>query len=86
MDSQFGRPKAPDQPVLEAYAEPRAQLGVVSGRKGNDQQMLGRKLLQIVDAAEPPLRVLLGRPIEDIRTAYEARMRTWEEWKAAMDD
>ena len=38
------------------------------------------QLLPIVDAAEPPLRVLLGRPLDDIRAVYEERLRTWSEW------
>ena len=84
MDSQFGRERSADQPLLDAYAEPRAKLGVVSGRKGNDPAVLARQFMQIVDAPEPPLRVLLGRPIDDIRNAYESRLSSWEEWAAAM--
>jgi NAD(P)-dependent dehydrogenase (short-subunit alcohol dehydrogenase family) len=81
MESGFGRPPAPGQAVLDAYAEPRAQLGDVAGRKGNDPDALAARLLPVVDAADPPLRALLGRPLDDIRAAYEARLRTWEEWR-----
>jgi NAD(P)-dependent dehydrogenase (short-subunit alcohol dehydrogenase family) len=82
MESGFGRSPAPDQSVLEAYAGPRALLAGVGGRKGNDPSALALDLLKVVDSDEPPLRVLLGRPIDDIRAAYEARLATWEEWKA----
>lgn len=85
-DSKFGRAPVTDQPVLDAYAEPRARLGAVGGRKGNDQGELGRRFLQIVDAPDPPLRVLLGRRIDDIRAAYESRLALWEEWQAAMEE
>jgi hypothetical protein len=81
MESGFGRPPASDQSVLEAYAGPRALLAGVGGRKGNDPSALALDLLKVVDSDEPPLRVLLGRPIDDIRAAYEARLATWEEWK-----
>ena len=30
-------------------------------------------------------RVLLGRPLTDIRAAYEARLSLWEEWLPEME-
>lgn len=86
MESGMGRPPAPDQPQLEAYAAPRAMLSAVGGRKGNDPEVLAGKLLRVVDAPEPPLRVLLGRSIDDIRAAYEARLKLWEEWADLLRD
>jgi NAD(P)-dependent dehydrogenase (short-subunit alcohol dehydrogenase family) len=86
MESGFGRPPAPDQSVLDAYAAPRAQLSGVAGRKGNDPSILALDLLKVVDTAEPPLRVLLGRPLADIRAAYEDRLVTWEEWARRLED
>ncbi|KOU49869.1 SDR family NAD(P)-dependent oxidoreductase [Streptomyces sp. WM6378] len=39
-------------------------------------------LLQIVDAAAPPLRVLFGtEPIELIEPAYAQRLQTWADWE-----
>jgi hypothetical protein len=81
MESGFGRPPAPDQPLLDAYGQPRALLSGIGGRKGNDPAALALDLLKIADCDDPPLRVLLGRPLDDIRAAYEARLATWEEWK-----
>lgn len=86
MESGFGRPPAPDQPVLDAYAEPRAALSGVAGRKGNDPNDLAADLLKVVDAEAPPLRVLLGRPLTDIRVAYEERLATWEEWVRKLEE
>jgi NAD(P)-dependent dehydrogenase (short-subunit alcohol dehydrogenase family) len=79
MESNMGRWTA-EGPPLEAYDLPRAQLSGVAGRKGNDPHLLARRLLKIADVEEPPLRVLLGRPLDDIRAAYEQRLKTWEEW------
>jgi NAD(P)-dependent dehydrogenase (short-subunit alcohol dehydrogenase family) len=84
MESGMGRPPAPDQPLLEAYAEPRSLLSGVGSRKGNDPNDLAVDLFKVVDAANPPLRVLLGRPLTDIRAAYEQRLATWEEWSRKM--
>lgn len=84
MESGFGRPPASDQPTLDAYAAPRAQLSGVAGLKGNDPNALSLDLLKVVDADDPPLRVLLGRPLSDIRASYEQRLATWEEWSRKM--
>jgi short-subunit dehydrogenase len=85
MESGFGRPPAPGQPQLAAYADQRARLSGVGARKGKDPDALAQKLLRVVDAAEPPLRVLLGRPLQDIRAVYEERLQNWEQWSQVLD-
>ena len=41
-----------------------------------------RPILEIVDAATPPLRVFFGEPPLAIATAdYESRLATWNEWQ-----
>jgi NAD(P)-dependent dehydrogenase (short-subunit alcohol dehydrogenase family) len=84
MDTNMGRTVKAEQPPLDAYAAPRASLSAVAGRKGNDPRDLAVKLLEVVDAEAPPLRVLLGRPLDDIRAAYEERLATWEEWSSKL--
>ena len=84
MESGMGRPPAKDQPELEAYSKPRVLLSGVGGRKGNDPNDLAARLLRVADSPEPPLRVLLGRPLTDIRAAYEVRLKLWEEWQPIM--
>ena len=86
MESSMARPPAPGHAELEAYAQPRSLLSGVSGRKGNDPAMIAAKLLKVADAPEPPLRVLLGRPLTDIQNAYEARLKTWAEWTHVLAD
>lgn len=85
MESGLGRTAAPEGPTLDAYAEPRAKLGGVAGRKGNDPNALAVKLLKVVDAEEPPLRALLGRPLDDISAAYEERLSSWSEWLRVLE-
>ena len=80
MESGMGRPPAPNQPELEAYGEQRALLTGVGSRKGNEPADIAAGLLRLVDAPDPPLRALLGRPLTDIRAAYETRLALWEEW------
>ena len=39
-------------------------------------------MLEVVDAAEPPLRVFFGElPLELARADYENRLATWEKWQ-----
>ncbi|MBV1688772.1 SDR family NAD(P)-dependent oxidoreductase [Novosphingobium sp. G106] len=78
MESGFARPTASDQPQFDAYARPRALLSGVGARKGNDPKDLALDLLKVIDAENPPLRVLLGRPLADIRAVYEERLAVWE--------
>jgi len=40
-----------------------------------------RVILQIVDAAEPPLRIFLGKaPLTTAKADYASRIETWEKW------
>jgi NAD(P)-dependent dehydrogenase (short-subunit alcohol dehydrogenase family) len=70
---------------LDAYAQPRSQLAAVAGRKGNEPASIAEKLLKVVDSPQPPLRVLLGRSLDDIRAAYESRLKIWEQWSRLLD-
>lgn len=85
MDTGMGRHARSDSPQIAAYDEPRALLGGVAGRKGNDPRDLAPRLLRLVDLPEPPLRLLLGRPIDDIRAVYEQRLQTWADGPHILD-
>jgi NAD(P)-dependent dehydrogenase (short-subunit alcohol dehydrogenase family) len=84
-DTGFARQSKSLGPPLDAYDAPRAKLSAVSGRKGNAPAEIAAKLLKIVDSPEPPLRVLLGRPLDDIRAAYEQRLKSWEDWRSVTE-
>jgi NAD(P)-dependent dehydrogenase (short-subunit alcohol dehydrogenase family) len=85
MDTNMVRTVKAERAPLDAYAGPRASMSSTAGRKGKDPRDLANKLLKVVDAENPPLRVLLGRPLSDIRAAYEERLATWEEWSTKLD-
>ncbi len=61
--------------------EERAKGGVRSRR--GDPEATGPAILEIVDAEEPPLRVLFGEwALEQlVRPEYERRLATWEQWQ-----
>ena len=50
--------------------------------KPGDPTGVGRRMLKVVDAAEPPLRVFFGEvPLQLAKADYESRLKTWEEWQ-----
>jgi NAD(P)-dependent dehydrogenase (short-subunit alcohol dehydrogenase family) len=54
--------------------------GWANVRRG-DPESTGPAILEIVDAAEPPLRVFFGDgPLEMIKTEYASRIAGWEQW------
>jgi hypothetical protein len=47
-----------------------------------DPTAAGPALLKIVDADEPPLRVLFGeQPTQIVPALYASRLQTWEQWR-----
>jgi NAD(P)-dependent dehydrogenase (short-subunit alcohol dehydrogenase family) len=60
-------------------ARERTRAAAPAGR--GDPAATGPAILDLVDAAEPPLRVFLGiGPLDIIRTEYAQRIATWERW------
>jgi NAD(P)-dependent dehydrogenase (short-subunit alcohol dehydrogenase family) len=51
------------------------------GQAPGDPAAAAQALLDVVDAAEPPLRVLFGEQAPQIVTGiYESRLQTWQAW------
>jgi NAD(P)-dependent dehydrogenase (short-subunit alcohol dehydrogenase family) len=60
-------------------ARERARAAAPAGR--GEPEATGPAILELVDAAEPPLRVFFGiGPLDIIRAEYAQRIATWEEW------
>jgi NAD(P)-dependent dehydrogenase (short-subunit alcohol dehydrogenase family) len=67
---------------LAAYDPAREQLfGAFAAENLGDPQATAEAILKVVDAAEPPLRILLGATaVALVRGIYEKRLATWESW------
>jgi NAD(P)-dependent dehydrogenase (short-subunit alcohol dehydrogenase family) len=53
-----------------------------SGAQAGDPTAAGPALLDIVDADEPPLRVLFGsQPTQIVKHIYAQRLQTWTDWE-----
>ncbi|WP_063041608.1 SDR family NAD(P)-dependent oxidoreductase [Nocardia pseudovaccinii] len=71
----------PNYEFLRSATEKR-QSATPSGFIGNPKGV-GPALLEVVDAPEPPLRVLFGSmPTQLVPDLYEQRLRSWKEWEA----
>jgi NAD(P)-dependent dehydrogenase (short-subunit alcohol dehydrogenase family) len=66
-----------------AYDHIRQAMAARSGSaKYGDPAAAGPALLQIVDADNPPLRVLFGSmPVELVKHLYAQRLQTWNDWE-----
>lgn len=67
---------------LDVYEPVRAAM---AARRGSQQPgnpvTAGQAILDVVDADEPPLRVLFGSgPTEMVKSIYASRLATWDEW------
>ncbi len=82
-DTGFGK-SAVRAEGMDVYAGFRKQFmaGLVTLERGNPQAT-PEAIFQVVDAEEPPLRLILGRNVLPLaRSAYRDRLATWEAWEA----
>jgi NAD(P)-dependent dehydrogenase (short-subunit alcohol dehydrogenase family) len=68
---------------IDAYDPIReARKARQGGATGGDPDAAAASLLQVVDADEPPLRVLFGTMANDLAPKlYAARLETWSAWE-----
>ncbi len=82
--TDWGGPSSVHAEPIAAYAPVRERLtgsaGAIRRRRG-DPQATGPAILEIVDAANPPLRVFFGDgPLEMIHAEYASRLALWDQW------
>jgi len=66
-----------------AYDHIRQAMSELRGdAEQGDPTAAGPALLQVVDADEPPLRVLFGsQPTQIVQHVYNQRLQTWSDWE-----
>ena len=72
---------------MEAYADVRKQVfsGMATMERG-DPQATADAVMRLIDANDPPLRLLLGsHGLPQTRAAYASRIQIWEAWQAVSD-
>ena len=69
---------------MEAYTELRTRImGSLASEQRGDPRATAAAILELVDAPNPPLRLILGdQTLPAARVAYAERLATWEAWEA----
>ena len=69
---------------MDTYNELRQQVfGRLRSQERGDPSATAEAVFKVVDAENPPLRLILGSTgLPMVRAAYADRLATWEEWEA----
>ena len=81
--TDFGRSaaRAEGMPVYDNFRK-QFMAGLMKLERGNPEATAAA-ILKVVDAEEPPLRLILGSTsLPQVRAAYADRLATWESWEA----
>ncbi|MFF8772192.1 SDR family oxidoreductase [Kitasatospora sp. NPDC015120] len=67
---------------IAAYQPARDALAAVSEGATSGDPKAAAALLKVVDAEEPPLRILFGAmPVDFVKGLYAQRLQTWADWE-----
>jgi len=81
--TEFGSPDSLKFSLaMDIYADfkAKAMQGLSTMQRGNPNAT-AEAILKVVDAQQPPLRLFLGsNNLPQMRTVYDQRIKTWEEW------
>lgn len=83
--TEFGGPSSGKMATgMDVYADVRAQVfGQLSNAERGDPRATASAVLAVVDAEDPPLRLMLGSTfLPVVRAAYADRLATWDAWEA----
>ena len=68
---------------MDTYNELRQQVfGQMGNMERGDPSATPEALFRVVDAEDPPLRLILGTFLPVVRATYADRLATWEAWEA----
>ncbi|MBV9847262.1 MAG: SDR family oxidoreductase [Kutzneria sp.] len=81
-ETDWGGSSAASAETLPVYDDVRSEIAKMwAGLPQGDPEATAPAILKIVDAEEPPLRVILGTtPLDFARDSYHRRLATWDEW------
>lgn len=87
--TEFGGPASSKfSEGMEEYAALRQQIfGSMATMERGNPQATADAILKLVDAENPPLRMMLGnRNLPAARAAYADRLATWEAWETVANE
>jgi len=65
---------------INAYDRTKEYFNTVMGSQNFDPEHTGPAMLKLIDAENPPIRVLFGNVWPVVKTVYEERIKVWEQW------
>lgn len=73
---------------IEDYNGLRQALRERMGKsESGDPKATGPAILKVIDAENPPLRVLFGKGlVEMMESTYQGRINTWKEWRSVTEE
>ena len=72
---------------IAAYDDIRKKPRVTASVKRGDPEATADAILKVVDAANPPLRLFLGKmPLPFVKEKYKERIQTWEDWSTVSEE
>ncbi|MDO3694645.1 oxidoreductase [Wenyingzhuangia sp. chi5] len=88
FSTDWGTTSASMSTPMEEYEELRKTFYEgFAGYESGDPLATGPAVLKVIDAENPPLRVLLGKgTVEMIDSIYQQRLSTWKEWRTVSEE
>jgi NAD(P)-dependent dehydrogenase (short-subunit alcohol dehydrogenase family) len=70
-------------PAYDRMRERHADITAMMANRQGDPRATREAILKIVDAEDPPLRILLGDgTLQMLAAEFESRLETWREWES----
>jgi NADP-dependent 3-hydroxy acid dehydrogenase YdfG len=75
------------KPMEEYEGLRKAVFEGFSSFESGDPKATGPAILKVIDAENPPLRVLFGKGgVEMMESIYQQRVNTWKEWRSVTEE
>lgn len=83
FDTDFSGPSLAQSKTIDAYNDVRKALYEQAGaQETGDPSATAIAILTLVDAENPPLRLMLGKVVYPwVKYTYDERIKTWEDWQ-----
>lgn len=88
FSTDWGTASSVHSAPMEEYEELRKAVYESFGQaESGDPKATGDAILKVIDAENPPLRVLFGKGlVEFMESTYQGRINTWKEWRAVTEE
>lgn len=75
------------QPIEDYEGLRKAVYESFGNTESGDPKATGDAILKVIDAENPPLRVLFGKGlVEFMESTYQGRVNTWKEWRSVTEE